>query len=137
MRRRGTTIIEVVTAMVILSIALPPLVQSFASASMQSILPAQATVASFLAVERMEELVARRYRGTDGYASVTTANFPDESPVTGFPAYSRTITITYMGYVGGVFQAVGSDQGYKKVRVTVTWEGGARQSYVERIFADF
>jgi len=121
-------------AVVILSIALPPLVVSFADASMQSIYPSNASVASFLAIERMEEVVARRYRGTDGYQAVTVTNFPAESPVSGFPGFNRSVAVSY---TDASLAPVGSDQGYKKVRVAVTWNGGADQIAIERAFADF
>ena len=132
--RRSTTIIEVVTALMILGVALPPLMRSFADASIQTVYPSNAAVASYLAVDRMEEIIARRYRGTDGYLSVTTANFPNESPVPGFAIFNRTVAVAF---VNSSLAAVGSDQGYKKVTVTVTWESGARKITIEHLFADF
>jgi len=121
-------------AIVILSIALPPLISAFVDASMQSILPANSAIASFLATERMEEIIARRYRATDGYAAVTTANYPAESPVSGFPRFNRAVSVTF---TDAALNTVGSDQGYKKVRVAVTWNSGANEIKIERVFADF
>jgi hypothetical protein len=132
--RASTTIIEVVMALVILSIALPPLMVSFVEASMQSVYPANASVASFLAIERMEEIIARRYRSTDGYGAVTAANFPAETPVSGFPGFSRSVAVSYTNAALGT---VASDEGYRKVRVVVTWNGGSDQVAIERAFADF
>lgn len=120
--------------LVILSIALPPLMASFADNSVQTIHPAYATVATFLAIERMEEIVARRYRGTDGYTAVSNANFPPETPVTGFPVFNRTVGISF---VNASLAPVGSDQGYKKVVVTVSWNSGGDRIVVEHVFADF
>jgi hypothetical protein len=138
MTRRSTTIIEIVMAIVILSIALPPLIASFADASRQTILPAQMEVASFLATERMEEIVARRYRGIEGgqpsYTALTASNFPDEIPVTGFPSYERRVTFTEVDWR---LSAVGSPAGYRKATVIVSWNGGAEHLAVERVFADF
>lgn len=147
--RRAATIIEVAMAMVILSVALPSLISSFIDASVQSITPSETTVASFLAIERMEEIVARRYRGIDGSGddgydalapvspSTPPAGFSDESPVSGFSRYSRTVRVAYMDYVGGALVEVGSDEGIKRVRVTVAWNGGARQLVMEHLFADY
>ena len=136
--RSATTIIEVVMVLVILSIALPPLVTAFADASMQSIHPSLTTVASFLATDRMEEIVARRYRGTqssvNGYDAITTANFPNESPVTGFPVFSRTVTIAQ---VDANLNPSGTPVGYKKVTVTVAWNSGSDRILLERVFAEF
>jgi Tfp pilus assembly protein PilV len=131
---RGTTIIEVATAVVILSIALPAMITAFADSARQTVFPSQSAVASYLAIERMEEIIARRYRSSDGYAAVTTANFPAESPVNGFSIFNRAVTVEF---VNAALATVGSDQGYKKVTVTVTWDSGARRIGVERIFADF
>ena len=134
MARKATTIIEVITAMAILSIALPSLVSAFAESSRQTIFPSNAAVASFLVIERMEEIMARRYRGTDGYSAITTANFAAESPVNGFSIFNRTVTISY---VTSSLAASGSDQGYKKVIVTVTWNGGIQTQSIEHVFASF
>ena len=135
--RSGATIIEVVMCIVILSVALPPLIAAFAEASHQSILPVRESAASFLVVERMEEVVARRYRGTDGYDALTVptiASFPDESSVSGFSAYARTVRVAH---VNSDLSAAGSDQGYKKVTVSVTWDNGSEEMVIEHVFADF
>ncbi len=133
-RRRSVTIIEIVMAIVILAISMPTLMTAFVEASMQTIQPSLASVASFLATDRMEEIIARRYRATDGYDAVTAANFPAENPVSGFTRYARTVTVTF---VNSSLATVGSDQGYKKVRVTVSWNSGAESIAIERIFANF
>jgi len=135
--RMGATIIELAMCIVILSVALPPLMSSFIEASNQSIFPIRESSASFLVVERMEAVIARRYRGTDGYSALTVptvAEFPDEFPVSGFVAYSRAVRVAY---VNSDLSAAVSDQGYKLVTVTVTWDGGARQLDIERVFANF
>lgn len=135
---RAATIIEIAMAIVILSVALPPLVGAFADASMQSILPVNEAIASFLAIDRMEEMVARRYAGTldgvTGYDAITTANYPSESPVTGFSRFDRQVTVTL---VDKDLNPAGSELHYKLVRVTVTWNGGSDQLVIERVLADF
>lgn len=132
--KRATTIIEVIAAMAILSVALPPLISAFAESSRQTIFPSNSAVASFLAIERMEEIMARRYRGTDGYTALTTANFPSEAPVSGLPLFTRTVTIAYV--TSGLAPSA-EDQGYKKVTVTVTWHNGAQTLSIEHVFAQF
>lgn len=135
--RQAVTILEVAMVLVILAVAMPPLISAFAESSMHAILPTQMTVASFLAIERMEEVIARRARGTDGYDALTVpqiAAFPDESPVTDFPQYYRTVRVANVNHE---LSETGSDQGYKKVVVTVAWNGGDRQLVIERVFARF
>lgn len=134
--RRATTIIEIVAAIVILAIALPPLMLSFAEAAHQSIYPVNASVASFLAIERMEEIVARRYRDDSGFDAVNTTNFPNESSLSGFAGFARSVTITCVDE-NLASQSCGSDPGYKLVRVGVTWNGGDSEVRIERVFADF
>lgn len=131
---RSTTIIEVVVVIVILSVALPSLITSFAEASIQSIQPYRQSIGSFLAVERMEEIIARRYRGTDGYDAITTANFGSESSISGFPGYARSVSVSF---VDSDLNSVGSDAGFKRVNVRVSWDSGAGDIDVEHIFADF
>jgi len=131
---RAMTIVEVVTAIVILSVGLPPLIQAFADSSNQSHLPVNSTIASFLATERMEQIVARRYQNNAGYDALIAANFPAESPVTGFPRFTRTVTISE---VTSSLAASGSAEGYRKVRVTVTWQPGNKSMSIERVFANF
>lgn len=130
--RRSATIIEIVAAIVILGVAMPTLMSAFGDAAVQSIGPYQRGIASLLAIERMEEIVARRYRGTDGYSAITTANFPSESPVSGFATFDRSVTVTF---TNAALATVGSDQGYKLVRVNV--QGGGEEIEIERLFADF
>lgn len=130
--RRSTTIIETVAAIVILSVALPTLISTYADASRQSIKPYQQSIASMLAIERMEEIIARRYRGTDGYDAVNTTNFPAESPVSGFAGFDRSVTVSY---VNADLSVAGSDQGYKLVTVDVS--GNGAEIAIERVFADF
>lgn len=136
--RRSATIIEVAAAVTILAVALPPLVQSFADASRQAIHPTQATVAAFLAIDRMEEIVARRYRGTQNgvrpYDAITAANFPAETPVAGFTGFDRRVTISE---VNSALQPSGTPVGYRKVRVAVSWNSGGNEIVIERLFADF
>lgn len=136
--RTGVTIIEVVMALVILSVALPPMVASFADASRQSIRPSNSTVASFLAIDRMEAVVARRYQGTDGYDQLGTMA-ATESAVSGFPQFSRTTVVetVSVNYGTGAVTTSGSDVGYKRVRVSVAWNSGTEKMVVEHLFADF
>lgn len=126
--------IDAIAALVILSVALPPLVGSFAEGARQSIRPMQTSIASFLATERMEQIIALRHTA-GGYSLVTTDNFPDESPVSGFAAFNRTATITEVA--ASNLSTAESGSGLKKVTVNVTWDGGARKVSVSRLFADY
>lgn len=129
--KRSTTIIEIVMAITILGVGLPPLISAFAEASMQSIHPSNATVAAFLAIERMEEIIAARYSGSGGYAGVY-AEASALAAVSDFPIFSRKVEVTT---TDEDLQTVGSDVGYAKVRVTVQWSD--REIFIERMFTDY
>ncbi|MFO0972968.1 MAG: prepilin-type N-terminal cleavage/methylation domain-containing protein [Phycisphaerae bacterium] len=132
--RRSFTLIECAAAIVVLGVGMVPLMQSFVDAASQTRHVIQASVASFLATERMEQIVAARYRDAVGYTRVTTANFPNESSISGFTTFARTVTVQT---VNNALAASGSDIGLKLVTVTVTWNGGTSQMRVARIFGDF
>jgi len=131
--RKAITLVDVIAAIVILSVALPPLILSFADASVQSIKPAAAQVAAFLVTERMEEIIARRHQ-TGGFDQVTVANFPSENPVSGFAGYERSVAVTEVATDLTTPQV---NSGLKNVVVTVSWDGGARQVQTARLFASY
>lgn len=136
-RNLGATVIELIMAIVILSIALPPMIMAFTDAAMHTIQPTDATVASFLAIERMEEVIARRYRDAEAYEDFTVPTFsafPDESPVAGYTKFTRTVRVSH---VDSDLDPAGSDEGYKRVVVSVTWSAGEQSLVIERVFADF
>jgi Tfp pilus assembly protein PilV len=134
MKARAVTMVEVAIGTVILSLALIALTESIAETTQQSARPMRATVASFLVTERMEQIVAARYRSTSGYAQVVPANFPDESPVAGFPAFSRTVSIAE---VAADLSTPQPGSGLKRVTVNVSWDGGSQVASLSRVFADF
>lgn len=118
-RRRGFTLIESVAAIVILAIAIPPLMWAMRDATVQRANPVLASRARWLAVERLEEVIADRHSTTRGYAYLLAGNYPDESPVTGFTGFDRTVDFTE---TGADLATPGS--GYMTVTVTVTWNDG-------------
>src|SRR5262245_26451686 len=135
MRRRGLTLIEVTFALVILSIGLTPMMAALTDGASETIDTTQASVASFLVTERMEQIVAARYRAVSGYTLVTSANFPNETPVSGFSAFNRTTTIQEVA--AGDLSTAQSASGIKRVTVAVSWRSGARQMSLTRIFTDY
>ena len=134
MNRRAMTLIEVAMAVLILSVSMAPLVNSFAENARHTIAATQDSVASFLVTERMEEIIAARYRSPTGYSAVDQASFPGESPVTNFPAFTRTVTVQE---VASDLSTAQSGSGIKRVTVNVSWNSGAKQMQLVRIFTDF
>jgi prepilin-type N-terminal cleavage/methylation domain-containing protein len=114
--RRGFNLVETIAAVVILSIAIPAMLWSIQQAQVQRVGPVQASKARWLAAEKIEDIIADRHSPTRGYGHVTAANYPAENAVTGFPGFSRSVTITE---TGSDLTSAGS--GYKRVTVSVAW----------------
>lgn len=115
-RRRAFTLVEAIVAIVILGIALPPMLLALAQAHRDRISPAMASQARWIAIEKLEDVLADRSSPTRGWDFVDATNYPDESSVPGSPGYSRRVGIVE---TGPDLQTSGT--GYKTVTVTVEW----------------
>ncbi|MCK6457463.1 MAG: hypothetical protein L6Q92_13165 [Phycisphaerae bacterium] len=134
MTRRALTMIEVALGTVLLAAGLVPLLSAFREVATRAVDPLMATQASFLAVERMEEIVATRYRAGAGYAAITVDEFPEEKAVMDYDAFERTVAIDE---VADDLVTPQPGSGLKRVTVTVSWDGSARRVTLERIIAEF
>ena len=122
------TVLELVAAIVILGIAVTPVLTYFFETCKKSVLPERHTKAYFLAIEKMEEIIADRHSSLRGYSYLDTANYPDESLSGG---YSRSVTFTEVSSTDLSTEQSGS--GYKKISVTVSYSppaGSYTLSYV-------
>jgi prepilin-type N-terminal cleavage/methylation domain-containing protein len=126
-RRAGFTLIEAIAAMVILSVALPPMLWAIRDAQVRRVGPIMASRARFLATEKLEEVIADRHSATRGYAWVATARYADEASVAGFPGFARAVAVAETDA-----SLVGAGTGYKTVTVTISWTdvGGIPRSLV-------
>ncbi len=112
--------IETVSAVVILAIAIPPMLWALSESHHQRINPILFSKAGWLATEKIEDIIADRHSvsGNRGYDYLTGANYADEAmgSITGFPQFSREVdfaeTQADLSTAGG---------GYKTVTVTVGW----------------
>ena len=80
--RRGFTLIEGVTAVVIIGTAMPPM--------MNAVL---ASRARWLTCEKLEDVIADRHSTTRGYAYLIASNYPAEASITSFPGFTRSVTL--------------------------------------------
>jgi len=78
-----------------------PVLAAYRDAALRSPLSELQTRASLLATEKMEEILRDRVEPGRGYAWITTANYPAESPVAGFPGFTRSVAVAN-ATVGGV-----------------------------------
>jgi type II secretory pathway pseudopilin PulG len=120
--RRGAafTLTESLAVIVILSVAFPPMLWAIRRGHEARVLPARFSVARWLAAEMIEDIIADRSATSRGYAYLTSANYPAEASVAGFPAFSRSVSFTETGP-----DLTSSGSGYMRVTVTVSFADGA------------
>lgn len=118
--RRAFTLIEVMIAMVVLAIAMPPLFWAMRDANVQRVDPVNLSRARWLACEKLEDVIADAHSGARGYTFLANANYAAESPVSGFTGFGRSVAIAE----SGPDLISGSGTGYKTATVTVTYVTG-------------
>ncbi len=117
---------ETIAAMVILAVAVPPMLWAVTESQRQRINPMMASRARWLAVEKLEDVVADRHSSPDppapirGYLWVVGGgDYVLENPgdITGYPAFSRDVGLleTEADLV------TPATAGYLTVTVTVGW----------------
>lgn len=134
--RRGFTLIEVIIAVVVMSIAVPPMFWALRQANVQRVDPVNLSRARWLACEKLEDILADQYSTTRGYSYLLNSNYVAESPVTGFTGFTRSVSIAESG--AGL--VAGSGTGYKTVVVTVGYvdgKGASRTLNVSTVVAQY
>jgi len=90
-RRRGFALTETIAALVILAVGIPPMLWAIREAHTMRVNPVLASRARWLAVEKLEDVIADRHSATRGYGYLSSINYPVEPAVTGFTAFSRGV----------------------------------------------
>ena len=127
---RALSLIEVVFAIVILGLAIPPLlVQVSAGVQAQETALIQQNL-SQLAAERMNEIFADHANPTRGFAYIQGGVYPNETAPRGLTGYGRQTEIREVSAVNYVTPQAGT--GLKRFRVTAT--GPRNQSLVVESF---
>lgn len=91
--RPGFTLIETIAAIVILSVAMPALLWTVNEAHVQRVNPVLISKARWLAVERLEDIIADRNSTTRGYDHLVIGNYPTENQVADFEQFSRSVAL--------------------------------------------
>ena len=134
-RRRAFTVTETVISLVILSVAVPPMLWAIRQQEHDRVSPILASRARWLASEKLEDIIADRHSTTRGYSYVTSGHYSNESSITGFPGFTRSVSITE---TAGDLSSTGT--GFKKAVVTVGWTdpgGIARTLAISTVVTDY
>lgn len=115
-QRRAFTLIEAITAVLVLGVAMPSMLAALASAHQARVTPIKTSQARWLAMERLEDVIADRASPERGWAYLVTGNYPTESTVPDFPGFARTTTLTETES-----DLVTPGEGYMTAAVTVSW----------------
>ena len=115
----GFTLIEAIGAVVLLSVAVPPMLWAIREAHIQRVDPVLVSRARWLVSDKLEEILADRNSSTRGFDYVVNGNYPAEPGIAGSPGFSRSVSI-----VETDADLSGPGTGYKKVNVEVEWLDG-------------
>ena len=116
---RGFSLIETIAAIVILSVALPPMLWTVREAHIQRVSPVLLSTARWLAVEKLEDVIADRHSTTRGYVYLIAGNYPAENPVAGYAGFTRTVSFNET-----LADLVTAGAGYMNVTVQVGYTDG-------------
>ena len=115
-RRGGFTLIEAIAAVVVIGIAIPPMLWALSVSHAHRASQVLASRARWLAVEKIEDIIADRHSGSRGYPYVVQANYPAEPAVPGFEQFARSVSIQETGP-----DLASAGAGYKVVVCTVSY----------------
>ncbi len=122
-RRAGFTLIETIMAIVILAVAVPPMLWAVTESQRMRMNPMLASKARWLAVERIEDVIADRHSTTArGYDWIVNSNnYVVENPgdITGYPGFSRSVAL--LETKADLSTTAPPPLGYLTVTVTVGW----------------
>jgi type II secretory pathway pseudopilin PulG len=123
--RRGFTLIEGVTAVVIIATAMPPMMWALRQAQKQRVNAVLASRARWLTCEKLEDVIADRHSTTRGYAYLVSGNYPAEAAVTGYTQFGRTVALQETAHDLTTATAGG---GFMKITVSTTYSDASGTS---------
>jgi Tfp pilus assembly protein PilV len=133
--RRGLTLIEAIMSLVVISITVPTTLVLIRDSQVRRASPILASRARWLAGEKLEDVIADRHSTTRGWSYLAAGNYPAESPVSGFAAFSRSVAIAETAA-----DLVTAGTGYKTITVTVTWidpRSGSKSLTLASVLTDY
>jgi type II secretory pathway pseudopilin PulG len=138
----GVTLIEAVLTIAIIGAGLLGVMYMFSGGTRSSLLADQNIVAANLAREKIEQIIADR--ANKGYATTIATSYSDGQLTGSYSVYTRNVTIQEKDpdADGGDDDfldncAIPACQGYARVTVTVSWNGGNNIVKEETLIADY
>jgi len=132
--RPGFTLIEAIIAIVVLSIAAPPLLMALAATQTERAQTTRSIEATWIAADHLERVIRDRHAAGRGYDYITPANYPPAPSLPEAPGFGREI-----GIAETTPDLSSPGSGAKTVTVTVTWTepmGGARSFALATVLTD-
>jgi Tfp pilus assembly protein PilV len=93
-RQRGFTLIELVAIIILLSIAGTAILGMFGQVGRSLTTNQDTQTGAQLVQEKAEQILADRRNPARGFAWIMAANYPAETPISGFAAFDRSVTIS-------------------------------------------
>ncbi len=115
-QRRAFTLIEAITAILVLGVAMPAMLTALATAHRSRVTPIKTSQARWFAMERLEDVIADRASPARGWSYLVPGNYPAETTLPNAPGFERSTAISETGP-----DLVTPGEGYMKVAVTVSW----------------
>ena len=133
--RHGFTLIEAIAVIVLMTVAIPPMMWSIQEAHVSRANPVLASRGRWLAVSKLEDVIADRNSTTRGYSYLITGNYPAEPTITGYPGFSRTVSFNET-----LADLTTAGDGYMNVTVAITWtdaQGTSRTLNISTVLTEF
>lgn len=122
--RQGFSALEALFAVMLLGLGFYGFLTMFSNTTSDTINDEYALVASRLASEKIEQLVANK--ASTGYASISNGTFA-ENVNHNSQSFTRKTVIRYVD-AGDLTTTSVADTGYKRVDVDVEWDAGTTQN---------
>jgi hypothetical protein len=126
---------EAVLGIVVLSVTMAPMMVAMQRANVDQITPVMISRARWLAVERLERVIADRHSISRGYSYIVNGNYATENPVSTDIDFIRSVSIEETDA-----DLVSAGTGYKTITVTVQWTDATAQSrslVISTVVTDF
>ncbi len=130
---RGISLVECIIAIVIITIGITSLLQSFYTATASAINSEFVVIANNVANQQMENIL--QDKAQDGYDAILTASYPLTTQTVSNMEFTTTTNIYEVSGADFVSASVGS--GLKRVDVTTSWNGNQSNVSYGMIVADY